>query len=108
MHVKESFQIIDHLHPMLPEVIALSIGNLTNKKIHKVLNSYKPKDNYLIGYFLNSKMIGVIGVALSDYHVKIRHISILLNYQRRGIGKKLIDYIIKHYNVNSLQAETDD
>lgn len=99
---------IEPSHPELPNVIAYSIGNPTDEKIQKVLDGYKGADNHLVGYFVGVNLVGVIGLEISQASATIQHISVLPNYQSNSIGKKLVLYVMQHFSLETLSAETDD
>lgn len=99
---------IEPSHPELPDVIAYSIGNPTDEKVRKVLDGYRAQNNALIGYFVGGNLAGVIGLEISRTSVTIQHISVLPNYQSNGIGKQLVQYVMKHFSPKALSAETDE
>ncbi|MCX7123731.1 MAG: GNAT family N-acetyltransferase [Gammaproteobacteria bacterium] len=110
MNAKDTlhFQEIEPTHTALAKVIQASIGNPTPEKIQSILRQYANHDQHLIGCFSGTLLIGVIGIQLTDTNAIIEHISVLKNFQARGIGKKLIQYVINHFNIDTIKAETDD
>ncbi len=110
MNAKDTllFQRIEPTHAALAEVIQASIGNPTPAKIQSILRQYANDDQHLIGCFSDTLLIGVIGIHLTGANAIIEHISVLKDFQARGIGKKLVQYVIHHFNINTIKAETDD
>ncbi|MCX7123063.1 MAG: GNAT family N-acetyltransferase [Gammaproteobacteria bacterium] len=110
MNAKDTlyFQEIEPTHTALAEVIQASIGNPTPAKIQSILRQYANHDQHLIGCFSGTLLIGVIGIHLTGANAIIEHISVLKDFQARGVGKKLIQYVINHFNINTIKAETDD
>lgn len=101
------FKKIELSHTQLPQVIAPSIGNATQEKIQLVLDSYQKRNHHIIGCFFNQQLIAVIGVEQLNNKANVRHISVLEKFKSQGIGKGLIEFVIKHFSLISLSAETD-
>ena len=55
---------------------------------------------HMFGYHLNEKLIGVIGIQNLKDVTLIRHAYILTSFQGKGIGRKLIKFLLKK-NQNS-------
>ena len=91
----------------LPSVIYGSIGNPSKNKILEVIGSYKHPDNKIIGAFTGYILVGVLGLCKTSEVITIRHISVLLDYQRQGIGNLLLGQIKKCYEGCKIIAETD-
>jgi ribosomal protein S18 acetylase RimI-like enzyme len=92
----------------IEEVISLAIGSPTSSKIKQIVDSYKNAGQYLIGCFLKEKLIGVIGFEKIGTKVTIRHISIIKEFQRKGVGVHLINYVIEQFKPHEISAETDE
>jgi ribosomal protein S18 acetylase RimI-like enzyme len=99
-------------HKDLEQVIKSSIGNPTNAKIKEVLKSYDQQNRCLIGSFYLDELIAIIGFEVEDKipntDVIIKHISVLDKYRSRGVGRLLIDYLIKNFSFKLIAAETDN
>ena len=91
----------------LSKVIKLAIGNPEPKKIAKVINSYSETNNKLIGAYQHEGLIGVIGWLQTTEQITIRHISVLPEFQKQGLGKIFLEYIKNQYPKCKLVAETD-
>lgn len=94
--------------PKLPEIIKFSIGYPTEDKVLEIIKTYATYGNELTGAYLEGGLIGVVGLAASTEKITIRHISVLPEFQRKGIGKLLLDNIKKRYVENKIIAETDE
>lgn len=93
----------------LPLVIASAIGEPVPNKVSDVIKSYDHPDNSIIGAFIGDILIGVLGFCKEKASkiITIRHISVLTDYQRQGIGTLLLDEIKKLYTGYKIIAETD-
>ena len=102
------FKKVTPSHPDLPAVIRLSIGNPTPEKVQKVLGLYETSGHYLTGSFEADTLIGVMGFEVQRAKAIIKHIAILPEYQLQGVGKTFIEYLIDHFPLQIIHAETDD
>jgi len=91
--------------PRLKWVIKASIGNPTEAKIQDVIRSYQAPNHEVVGAFLDDLLVGMIGIFYNSNLITIRHISIISDYQKCGIGKLLINEIKK--KKNPIIVETD-
>ncbi|WP_052458477.1 GNAT family N-acetyltransferase [Rickettsia asembonensis] len=103
-----TFRVVNFTEKNLSILIADSIGNPTTEKISQVLESYKNTKLHLIGCFIEENLIGIIGIEVLSIQAIIRHISVLKTFRSQGIGKQLILYIISHFTLKKITAETDD
>ena len=91
----------------LPLVIYGAIGNPSPEKVLEVIGSYKNPDHAIIGAFVGDIFAGILGIYKTSEVLTIRHINVLINYQKEGIGTLLLDYIKKCYEGCKIIAETD-
>lgn len=91
----------------LPSVIYSAIGNPSPAKLLEVIGSYKNPDYAIMGAFVGDSLIGVLGLCKTSKVLTIRHISVLINYQRQGIGTLLLEELKKRYEGCKIVAETD-
>ena len=103
-----TLKTVDSSYFELPSIIAFSIGNPTSEKIQQILDSYKKSNQYLIGCFLGEKLMGIVGFKVHNNEITIRHISVLAEFQRKGIGAMLINYVKDHFKPHIILAETDE
>lgn len=93
-------------HFGLSDVIMLSMGN--PDKVLETLQSYRAGGNELIGATYHDKLIGVIGFFQSAQQITIRHISVLHDFQKQGVGSLLLSEVKKSYTERKILAETDE
>lgn len=101
------FVSISPFHPDVPSLLSLSIGNVTDKKLQQVLQEYSSPYHFLTGCFKRETLIGVIGYQFTANRLLIRHLSVHSSWQRQGIGRALIDFIIQDKKATFIVAETD-
>ncbi|MDF3047211.1 MAG: uncharacterized protein K0R73_329 [Candidatus Midichloriaceae bacterium] len=94
--------------PQLPLVIWGSIGYPSSNKILEVIKKYNDPGHELIGAFIDDVLVGVIGLLKADKNITIGHISVLPQFQRRGMGSLLINHVKSHRGSHTLIAETDE
>lgn len=102
-----TFKLVHSNDPTLTEVIAPSIGNPTSEKIASILESYNYKNHCLIGAIINDRLVGIIGIKLNKNTATIKHISVLEEFRKQGIARKLVQYVIDYFSLKELYAETD-
>ena len=61
--------------------------------------------NYIYGYFENNKLLGFIHIILTIDEADIVNIVVDDYYRKKGIGKKLVEYTIKKFNLKALNLE---
>lgn len=95
-------------YPELKNVIKYSFGSSSLEKIDEIVKSYDQGNKPLHGYLIQGKLVGVIGVDISNPNqLIIQHISVLKEYRNKGIGAELIDHIKAIYR-QLICAETDE
>jgi GNAT superfamily N-acetyltransferase len=94
--------------PKHPEVIKFSIGYPTEDKVLEIIRAYATSGNELVGAYLEGGLIGVVGLAAATEKITIRHISVLPEFQRQGVGKVLLDDVKERYAEHKIIAETDE
>jgi ribosomal protein S18 acetylase RimI-like enzyme len=102
-----TFEAVNPAYPLLGSVISSSIGSPTPEKIAQVLQSYQRPNQFLIGAFSSRNLIAVIGFELNSMHATIKHISVVDEFKKQGIGKSLIHSLIKDYTPSTVSLETD-
>lgn len=111
MSVENSMQIIfkeiDLFIADLAEIIAPSIGNPTKEKVQNILENYQAEDHYLMGAIINDKLVGIIGIKLNKNTATIKHISVLEEFRKQGIARKLVQHLMDHFSLTIIKADTD-
>lgn len=59
----------------------------------------------VFGFYLDDTLIGVIDVSVIYERMEINYIAILNEYRRHGVGRKLIDSVLKKFKINSVSLE---
>lgn len=103
-----TFEDVNPAYPFLSAVISSSIGSPTPEKIAQILQSYQRPNQFLIGAFSSQNLIAVIGFELNGMQVTIKHISVVDEFKKQGIGKSLIHRLIKDYKPSTVSLETDE
>jgi ribosomal protein S18 acetylase RimI-like enzyme len=97
-----------YIFPIIYEIFADVIYKPTEEKINNILMEYKSnKNKILFGFFINKKLIGIIGVNENGI-IEILHFGIHKNYRNKKYGTKLMDYIRNKYSDKILYLTTDD
>ncbi len=95
-------------HPALPEILKDAIGNPTPEKIQDVLKMYQSPDHFMVGYFIDLKLTALIGLLKKDQQLGIlKHIAVAPDQRLHGIGRGLIQDVLRRYSLTRLQADTD-
>ncbi|MBA8667303.1 GNAT family N-acetyltransferase [Holosporaceae bacterium 'Namur'] len=79
------------------------------EKVQDIINYYLHTDSTdLLGIEKNNELIGLLGIELMLNKGIIKHISILPDFQKEGIGTKVIKTLPIKYDLNIIEAETDN
>ncbi|KIE05704.1 hypothetical protein NF27_DJ00010 [Candidatus Jidaibacter acanthamoeba] len=100
---------IDCLPYPIPNIL-LSLLNcpITLQTYKDMIFDYKiNSSSELLGIKSDNELIGAIGLEVLHNTGTIKHFKILPQYQRQGIGSKIIKTLPIKYNLNFLQAEAD-
>jgi len=100
-----TFKQVYHDDLDLIEVMLPNIGNPTLEKITSVLENYKHPNHHIIGSF--DKLVGMVGFEINNNTAKLKNISVLEEFRKRGIAKSLIQYVIEHFSLETVLAKTD-
>jgi len=93
----------------LHDVISLWMYKATQNKIDKFLNSLDCNDIKLYLYSDNDKVNAAIAIKLlNEKDIEIKGIAVSAEFQKNGIGSKMIDSINIKYPKMNIFAETDD
>jgi ribosomal-protein-alanine N-acetyltransferase len=72
------------------------------KQLNDVLTS---KTYFNIGYFIRGELIGYLIANVTDVSVDLFKIFVKDDYREKGIGKKLINYLINHHRNKPIYVE---
>lgn len=102
--VKENLSDSAILHLLAPTVF-----NPTPERLLSRAEKYQADDKSKVyAYSENSEYKGIIILKIEDNTAEILDIAVKPEYQGKGIGSRLIDYIFSIFAVNKITAETDD
>lgn len=82
------------------------IGSPSKNKAQKIIESYKQPNHTIMGAFVNDNLIGILGIHKTK-ELTIRHMGVLKESQRQGIGTLLLNNIKNHYKECKIIVETD-
>jgi inorganic pyrophosphatase len=90
------------------EVFEDVVGNPTKENIKNILQEYeKDSERTLYGYFLNKKLVGIIGTKRNTKNIEILHFGIHPEYRGKDLGTELMDFI-KEENKTMILTTDDD
>jgi len=68
--------------------------NPSKENITNILLEYEhDKEKTLFGYFLDNKLVGIIGIKNNNENIEVLHFGIHPEYRGKKLGTELIDYI---------------
>ncbi|PZD97268.1 N-acetyltransferase [Paenibacillus sambharensis] len=78
-------------------------------KVNRVLESYfESNGKHLSGCLIDNDLVGLIGIEMmSESAARLTHISVSLSQQKQGMGRAMIAETLSHFDLQSLEAETD-
>ena len=95
--------------PDILKLLAPSVFNPTEKRLLNRTKKYQEDENINIyAYKVDGKYKGIVVFNIAKNSATILDIAVKPEYQNRGIGSKIIDFIFNSFNVDSIIAETDD
>ena len=91
------------------ELLAPSVFNPTPERLLSRAEKYQADDNTSVyAYSENGEYKGIVVFKIKEQTVEILDIAVKPEYQGKGIGSRLIDYIFSKFSINKIIAETDD
>jgi len=95
--------------PDILKLLAPSVYNPTEERLLNRAKKYGEDENSNIyAYKHNGQYKGIVIFKIANNSSTIHDIAVKPEYQGRGIGSKLIDFIFNRFGVQSITAETDD
>lgn len=102
--VKEKLSDSAILHLLAP-----SVFNPTPERLLSRAEKYQADDTVKVyAYSKNGEYKGIIAFKIKEQTAEILGIAVNPEYQGKGIGSRLINYIFSQFAVNKVTAETDD
>ncbi|PHN02550.1 GNAT family N-acetyltransferase [Flavilitoribacter nigricans] len=74
--------------------------------LRRPLESYLKSDNLFFGYFENDDLAGIIEVESTDQHIDINSLVVSPQFFRRGIARKLLEFIFNRFDAPLFIVET--
>lgn len=102
-----SFKLLNQDDGRIAALLSLAIGYPTPEKIKKVMAKYSSVAHHLLGAIREEELIGLAGIDKQEKYIIIHHIAVKESYQRQGIGKALIEEVIKQFSPSKIIAKTD-
>lgn len=90
-------------------LLAPSVFNPTPERLLSRAKKYQADDRANVyAYSENGEYKGIVVFKIKEQTVEILDIAVKPEYQGKGIGSRLIDYIFSKFSINKIIAETDD
>ena len=90
-------------------LLAPSVFNPTPERLLRRAEKYQADDRVNVyAYSENGEYKGIIVFKIEDNTAEILDIAVKPEYQGKGIGSRLINYIFSQFAANKITAETDD
>lgn len=90
------------------ELLSPSVYMPTKEKLLNRALKYQQNENILIYAYKDAEYKGIVVFEINSNIATIKDIAVKPEYQGRGIGSKLIDFIFNKFEVEAITAETDD
>lgn len=74
--------------------------------LKRPLESFLKSDHDFYGYIEENELAGVIEVEITDKYVDINSLVVKPKFFRRGIGRKLLEFIFNRFESNLFVVET--
>lgn len=104
-----SIVVVDKIDSEILALLAPSAYNSTQERLLNRAIKYKANEStHIYAYRDNDKYKGIVIFKIINNSATILDIAVKPEYQGRGIGSKLIDFIFNSFNVHNITAETDD
>jgi len=88
------------------ELLEDCIYEPNEEKVKNILLKHQNGEITLFGYYLDDKIIGIIGVQNNSNNIQVSNFAIHPEYRGKKIGSELMDYIMKLNK--TIILETDD
>jgi N-acetylglutamate synthase-like GNAT family acetyltransferase len=77
-------------------------------KVKKIISEYMDNpQKTMYGYFIDKKIIGILGLHKKDEVIEIEHLGIPIKHKNRECGEKLLRYVQNKYSGKKIIAHTD-
>ena len=103
----------DHVFNEIHEVFQDVVFDPSEENIKKIVSQYTEADHaekdqkILYGYFINKKLVGIIGIKRNTDNIDILHFGIHPEYRGKKLGTELMDFIKKEKMTMKLTTDDD-
>ena len=87
-------------------VEAKLLGVTDFSPLKRPLESYRNSGNVFFGYLAKTELAGVIEIELTDKHIDINSLVVDPKFFRRGIARKLLEFIFNRFDAQLFIVET--
>jgi ribosomal protein S18 acetylase RimI-like enzyme len=105
-HKLETSTQIHTVFQLSYKVEAELLGAKEFPPLKRTTESYLDSHNDFYGYFENDELAGIIEIELTDQHIDINSLVVVPKFFRRGIGRKLLEFVINTYESSHFMVET--
>jgi len=94
---------------VISELLAPSVYNPTKERLlNRAKKYFEDKNIYIYAFKQNDFYRGIVVFKIENNSAQILDIAIKPEYQRKGIGTKILDFIVSEFKIDKIIAETDD
>jgi inorganic pyrophosphatase len=84
------------------------VGMPTKENIKNIVMEYEQnKERTLYGYFLDKRLVGIIGIKRGIKNIEILHFGVHPEYRGKHLGTELMDYIKREHKTMLLSTDDD-
>lgn len=103
---KEQARNIRRVFQVSYKVEAHLLGALNFPPLSRPLEDFVNCPNDFIGYYEDHKLVAVVEMKNEASRMHIQSLVVDPDYFRRGIARKLIEFVLGHYKTNVFTVET--
>lgn len=101
----------NHFTPIekVKQLLSYAVGSATDEKLSRILSQVDSQGDSKLYVFIDNDdlALGIIGFKRAGDSAEILHIAVDENKRNCGIGRRIIDELLKLENLTELTAETD-
>lgn len=99
----------DLLKKHIYSLLAPSVYFATDQKLQtRAQEYYNSPNTYVYTFLLDGEYAGIVVFSVKGSIATINDIAVKFEYTQKGIGRKLVMYILSAFTVDTIIAETDD
>ena len=105
----KNIKISNQIHAVfqLSYAVEAKLLNATDfPPLKRPLESYLKSDNLFFGYIENTELAGVIEIEFTDKYIDINSLVVNPKFFRRGIARKLLEFIFSRFDSKLFIVET--